>query len=219
MTTSHRFARLLVLSVLALAVLTAGGCSDDDGDGSASTTVPEVEGDGPGADDADTDTTDGDEIPVLPEVERDFGIATDMRAGEITEAATEHFGDRWAGVSFDIPDDDPPVMRLHVVGPSDADREWVRELVESIEPGWVELVEVVGAEHSFETLTNALGFVIERMNELDLQLPVELDTAGNRVVINVTSVEPSVRDQIRGGLPVGIVLFADEVPDDEDDDE
>jgi hypothetical protein len=209
----RRLARLLFVSLLVGALLALGACSDDDGDpgGAAPTTAPD---DGE-ADEGEDETT----IPVLPDEERDFGIAVDPRAEDISGPAQEHFAERWAGISFDIPDDEPPSMRLHVVGPTDDDRAWVRELVESVEPDWVELVEVVEAEWSLAELTDIFSTVLERAGELDLSVPLQLDTAGNRLLIADNSIAADVRSQLREGLPEGSVVFPDEIPDEDDEDD
>jgi hypothetical protein len=208
----RRLARLLFALLLAGALMALGACSDE-GDGESAATTTTANPNGLDSDDEDGETS----IPVLPEEERDFGIAADPRADEISAPAQEHFADRWAGTSFDIPEDEPPTMRLHVVAPTDDDRSWVRELVESVEPGWVALVRIVEAERSLGELRDLLTTIIERAADLGVSAPVQLDTAGNRILIADDSIAPDVRAQLREGLPEGSVVFPDEILDEDDD--
>lgn len=213
--------RRLLLALLTSVVLVLTAACGDDSEDTTSTTADSTE------DTTTSSTTEGtddeadeEQVPVLPDPseERDYGIAGDERANELGEAATAHFGGRWAGVSFAYPEDELPIMRVHVVDPTDADRDWVREQAAAIEPSWADHVEVVAAVHSYAELSDAFRTVIERIGERGLALQVELDLAHNRLVIQDESVGSPVRDALRKDLPAGIVLFADEIPADEDAD-
>jgi hypothetical protein len=204
---------LVTASLLAVAVLVGCGDSEDAGTDGGS-------GDGADAETVSPETDEpGDEIAVEadPSDEREFGIAADPRAEELVEAAREQFGDRWAGASFDIPDDVPPTMTIHVVGATDADRDWVRGRTSEIEPAWAELVDLVAVERSLEDLRDLLEVVLERVTDLGEALPIQLDVAGNRLVIDGPSLPADQRDQIRSDLAPGSVAFADEIVDEDED--
>jgi hypothetical protein len=198
---------LFALCAVALAACSSSGDSDSSDDA-----VP--------TDEVET-TTDGEGLPIdiVDEEERDFGLAIDPRTDNLLDAARAHFGDRFAGSSFDIPDDGPPTMAVHVVDARDADRDWLRDQAAAIEPGWRELVDVVNAERSLDELTVLLETVMERLGAIEAESSLQLDLAGNRIIVNSPTFTPEQRDQVRDGLAPGSVVFTDEIVDEDDEED
>lgn len=203
-------------AALALAVVLALGttaCSDDDtaaddAEPTASTTV-------------DGSVEDG--VEIVEEVDDTYRISQDERIDAFVTSAQDHFGDRYAGLSFhrDLDEDDEPVgpetLTIHLVEATDADRAWVRDQAVAVDERWGQLVEVANASLSTTDLTETLRTVLERMGETGVEHSVEIDMANNRLVVDAADLDAGQRDDIRRGLPEGSVVFADELADETED--
>ncbi len=203
-------------AALGLAVVLALGataCSDDDTASDAAEPTASTTADG---------IIEEDGVEVVEEVDDTYLISQDDRIDAFVTTAQEHFGDRYAGLSFhrDVDDDDQPVgpetITIHLVDATDADATWLQDQAVAVDEQWGSLVSVSNAALSTADLTEALRTVMERLGETGVEHGVEVDMANNRIVVNAPDLDAGQRDTIRQGLPEGSVVFADELVDEDE---
>lgn len=203
-TISPRTVLRLVAVALLVGATVVAGCSDDDNGDSEDAS----------AGDTEVEESDEDAIEVVedPEAQVDYGILADDRTEELVDAAREHFGDRWAGVSFEVPDDEPNRLIAHIVDlDEDADLGWLRARANEIDAEWDTLIGAVNATLSMEELRDLLETVLERMVEVGEPHSLEIDIANNRIVVTAETLDDDQREGLRGDLPPGSVAFSEEV--------